>query len=94
MFIIIYRFIIPPLTWEEETVNEIWMYPKMMISYFTKTWVIVKFIMKHLKNPVVLRKMAAKLHVGFGKLIQITTTVDIPNNTTTINFRGFPRHTT
>jgi len=63
--------------------------------------------MKHLKNPVILRNMAAKIYVGFGKLIQITTTIDIPNNTTInfsrgntgvyttkINFRGFPRLTT
>lgn len=89
-----YRFVIPPVTWEEETINEIWMYPKMIIPYLKTIWVVVKFIMKHLKNPVILRNMAAKIYVGFGKLIQITTTIDIPNNTTTINFRGFPRHST
>ncbi|XP_016658236.1 uncharacterized protein LOC100571417 [Acyrthosiphon pisum] len=88
------RFVIPPVTWEEETINEIWMYPKIIIPYFSKIWVIAKFIIKHLKNPVILHKIAAKIYVGFGKLIQITTTMDIPNNTTTINFRVFPRHTT
>ncbi|CAI6355888.1 unnamed protein product [Macrosiphum euphorbiae] len=88
------RFVIPPVTWEEETINEIWMYPKMIVPYFKKICVIAECIMKHLKNPVILRNMAAKIYVGFGKLVQITTTIDIPNNTTTINFKGFPRHTT
>ncbi|CAI6370848.1 unnamed protein product [Macrosiphum euphorbiae] len=88
------RFVIPPVTWEEETINEIWMYPKMIVPYFKKIFVIAECIMKLLKNPVILRNMAAKIYVGFGKLIQITTTIDIPNNTTTINFKGFPRHTT
>jgi len=82
------------MPWEEDTINEIWQYPKMILQFMTKMWIIIKFIIKHLKNPVILHNMAAKIYVGFGKLIHITTTIDIPNNTTTINFRGFPRNST
>ncbi|XP_027850022.2 uncharacterized protein LOC114129474 [Aphis gossypii] len=88
------RFEIPGVTWEEDTINEIWQYPKMIISFITKMWVIVKFIVKHLKNPVMLHNMAAKIYVGFEKIIHITTKIDIPNNETTINFRLFPRNST
>ncbi|XP_026820611.1 uncharacterized protein LOC113559179 [Rhopalosiphum maidis] len=88
------RFVIPGMPWEEDTINEIWQYPEMIIQFMTKMWLIVKFSIKHLKNPVILHNMAAKIYVGFEKLIHITTTIDIPNNTTTINFRGFPRNST
>ncbi|XP_025203342.1 uncharacterized protein LOC112600368 [Melanaphis sacchari] len=88
------RFVMPTMIWEEETIKEIWQYSKMIIPFLRKMWAFVKFIMNYLKNPIILHNIAEKIYVGFGKLIQITTTIDISNNTTTINFRGFPRNST
>lgn len=79
---------------EEETKDNMWLYPKMIIPYFTNTFVIFKFFLNHLKNPVILRNLAKYIYFGFGKLIQVKTTIDISNNTTTIDFVGFPRHST
>jgi len=84
----------PSVEQEEEQIKEKWLFPKMMLPYFSNTFMIFKLLLNHLKNPVILQNMAKYIYIGFGKLIQVTTKIDISNNTTTINFVGFPRHTT
>jgi len=84
----------PSVERKEEKIKDMWVYPKMILPYFTNIFLIFKFLLNHLKNPVILHNIAKYIYVGFGKLIQVTTTVDISNNTTTIDFVGFPRHPT